>query len=166
MGVGQPHCNRRLRGSWRTQRLLIIAFRALKVPPGTPRNEPGTAARRGVGGLRDRTTRRLGEIMEAQGARAGLMNGADRKAAKSELRAALRAKARGLPLSPPAEAVMLCIAWLKQAEGDQAAVGTSLTVIAWHERIGERTIQNRIDQSLDAMRREFSGHNGLRLPRI
>jgi hypothetical protein len=39
-----------------------------------------------------------------------------------------------------------------------------LTVIAWHERIGERTIQNRIDASLDAMRREFSGHNGLSLP--
>ena len=66
---------------------------------------------------------------------------------------------------------MLRIAWLRRTEGDQAAqrllawvVGTSLTVIAWHERIGERTIQNRIDASLDAMRREFSGHNGLSLP--
>ena len=92
------------------------------------------------------------------------MNGADRKAVKSELRAALRAKALGLPLSPHAEAVMLWIAWLKRTEGDQAAkrllawvVGTSLTVIAWHERIGVRTIQNRLDQSLDAMRWEFSG---------
>jgi hypothetical protein len=72
----------------------------------------------------------------------------------------------GLPLSPHAEAAMLWIAWLKRTEGDQAAkrllawvVGTSLTVIAWHERIGGRTIQNRIDQSLDAMQREFSEHN-------
>jgi hypothetical protein len=32
------------------------------------------------------------------------------------------------------------------------AIGTSLTVIAWHERCGERTTQNRIDQSLDTMR--------------
>jgi hypothetical protein len=37
------------------------------------------------------------------------------------------------------------------------ATGASLTVIAYHERIGEWTIQNRIDQSLDAMRREFPG---------
>ena len=37
------------------------------------------------------------------------------------------------------------------------AIGTSLTVIAWHEHCGERTIQNRINASLDAMRREFSG---------
>jgi hypothetical protein len=49
------------------------------------------------------------------------MTGADRKAVKSELRAALRAKARGLPLSPHAEAVMLWIAWLKRTGGDQAA---------------------------------------------
>ena len=90
---------------------------------------------------------------------------------ESEIRAALRAKARGLPLSPHAEAALLWIAWLRRTEGDQAAkrllawvVGASLTVIAWHERIGERTIQNRIDASLDAMRREFSGHNGLSLP--
>ena len=90
---------------------------------------------------------------------------------ESEIRAALRAKARGLPLSPHAEAALLWIAWLRRTEGDQAAkrllawvVGTSLTVIAWHERIGERTIQNRIDASPDAMRREFSGHNGLSLP--
>jgi hypothetical protein len=66
---------------------------------------------------------------------------------ESEIRAALRAKARGLPLSPHAEAALLWIAWLRRTEGDQAAkrllawvVGTSLTVIAWHERIGERTI--------------------------
>jgi len=92
------------------------------------------------------------------------MNGADRKAVKSELRAALRAKARGLPLSPHAEAAMLWVAWLRRTEGDQAAkrllvwaTGASLTVIAYHERIGERTIQNRIDASLDAMRQEFSG---------
>jgi hypothetical protein len=51
------------------------------------------------------------------------------------------------------------------AKGDQAAkrllgaTGTSLTVIAHHERIGERTIQNRINTSIDALRREFSGHN-------
>jgi hypothetical protein len=53
---------------------------------------------------------------------------------ESEIRAALRAKARGLPLSPHAEAALLWIAWLRRAEGDQAAkrllawvVGTSLT---------------------------------------
>jgi hypothetical protein len=75
------------------------------------------------------------------------MTGADRKAVKSELRAALRAKALGLPQSPQAEAAMLWIAWLKRTEGDQAAkwllawaTGASLTVIAYHERIGERTI--------------------------
>jgi hypothetical protein len=85
-----------------------------------------------------------------------------RQLVESEIRAALRAKARGLPLSPHAEAALLWIAWLRRTEGDQAAkrllawvVGTSLTAIAWHERIGERTIQNRIDASLDAMRREF-----------
>jgi hypothetical protein len=32
----------------------------------------------------------------------------------------LRAKARGLPLSPHAEAAMLWVAWLKRTEGDQA----------------------------------------------
>jgi hypothetical protein len=54
-------------------------------------------------------------------ARAGLMNGAHRKAVKSEIRAALRAKALGVPLSPHAEAAMLWIAWLRRTEGDQAA---------------------------------------------
>jgi hypothetical protein len=95
------------------------------------------------------------------------MNGADRKAVKSELKAALRAKALGLPLSPHAEAVMLWIDWLRASQGDDAAkrvlswaIDTSLTIIAYHERLGERTIQNRIDQSLDAMRREFSGRLG------
>jgi hypothetical protein len=100
-----------------------------------------------------------------------IMSRIGRHLVESEIRAALRAKARGLPLSPHAEAALLWIAWLRRTEGDQAAqrllawvVGTSVTVIAWHERIGERTIQNRIDASLDAMRREFSGHNGLGLP--
>jgi hypothetical protein len=85
--------------------------------------------------------------------------------AKTSIRAALHARALGLPLSPQAEAVMLWIAWLKRTEGDQAAkrllawaIGTSLTIIAYHERIGERTVQNRIYRSLDAMRRELSGH--------
>jgi len=32
------------------------------------------------------------------------------------------------------------------------AIGTSPTIITYHERLGERTIQNRIDQSLDTMR--------------
>jgi hypothetical protein len=78
----------------------------------------------------------------------------------------LRAKALGLPLSPQAEAVMQWVDWLRASQGDDAAkrvlswaIGTSLTIIAYHERIGERTIQNRIDQSLDSMRREFSGVN-------
>ena len=122
------------------------------------RDELGAERRHRAGNALCWVLRRL------RAARAGLMNGADRKAVKSELRAALRAKALGLPLSPHAEAVMLWIAWLKRTEGDQAAkrllawvVGTSLTVIAWHERIGVRTIQNRLDQSLDAMRWEFSG---------
>ena len=35
-------------------------------------------------------------------------------------------------------------------------MGASLTVIAWHKRCGERTIQNRIDQSLDAMRQDVN----------
>jgi hypothetical protein len=35
-------------------------------------------------------------------------------------------------------------------------IGTSLTIIAYHERLGERTIQNRIDQSLDTMRQQFT----------
>jgi hypothetical protein len=59
-------------------------------------------------------------LRRLRAARAGLMNGADRKAIKSELKAALRAKARGLPLSPHAEAAMLWVAWLKRTEGDQA----------------------------------------------
>src|SRR6202035_203772 len=46
-GEGQPQCNRRLRGPWRTQRLPVIASGHYKVPPGTPRNEPGTAGRQG-----------------------------------------------------------------------------------------------------------------------
>ena len=79
---------------------------------------------------------------------ADLDNVADRPpSCRIRNQAALRAKARGLPLSPHAEAALLWIAWLRRTEGDQAAkrllawvVGTSLTVIAWHERIGERTI--------------------------
>jgi hypothetical protein len=93
-------------------------------------------------------------------ATAAAINGSTRKAARAELRAALRTKALGLPLSPHAEAVMLWIDRLRASQGDDAAkrvlawaIGTSLTIIAYHERIGERTIQNRIDQSLDAMRR-------------
>jgi hypothetical protein len=91
------------------------------------------------------------------------MNGADRKTAKASIRAALGAKERGLPLSPHEQAVMLWIDSLRASQGDAAAkrvlswaIGTSLTIIAYHERIGE-TIQNRIDQGLDSMRREFSG---------
>jgi hypothetical protein len=40
------------------------------------------------------------------------MNRADRKVAEAAIRAALRAKARGLPLSPHAEAAMLWVDWL------------------------------------------------------
>jgi hypothetical protein len=36
------------------------------------------------------------------------------------------------------------------------AISTSPTIIAYHERLGERTIQNRIDQSLDTMRQQFT----------
>jgi hypothetical protein len=45
---------------------------------------------------------------------------------------------------------------MAQTDARSWAIGTSLAVIAYHERIGERTIQNRIDQSLDTMQREFS----------
>jgi hypothetical protein len=36
------------------------------------------------------------------------------------------------------------------------AIGTSPAIITYHERLGERTIQNRIDQSLDTMRQQFT----------
>jgi hypothetical protein len=49
------------------------------------------------------------------------MNKADRKVAKASIRAALRAKALGLPLSPYAEAVMLWIDWLRASQEDDAA---------------------------------------------
>jgi hypothetical protein len=85
-----------------------------------------------------------------------------RKAVKSELRAALRAKALGIPQSSAGEATMLWIAWLRQAQGDEAAkrvlawaVGTRLTVLALHERCCVDTLRKRIDASLAAIEREF-----------
>jgi hypothetical protein len=41
------------------------------------------------------------------------MNKAVARSQKAAIRAALRAKALGLPLSPRGEAVMLCIDWLR-----------------------------------------------------
>jgi len=50
-----------------------------------------------------------------------IMSRIGRHLVESEIRGALRAKARGLPLSPHAEAALLWIAWLRRTEGDQAA---------------------------------------------
>jgi hypothetical protein len=75
------------------------------------------------------------------------MNGADRKADKSELRAALRAKAGACPYRRKPRPFFLWVEWLKRTEGDQTAKrllawakDASLTIIAYHEYIGEQTI--------------------------
>jgi hypothetical protein len=93
------------------------------------------------------------------------VTGADRKAFKSELRAALRRRALGIPQPTQAEAILLWLAWLHRHDRDGArrlmawATGTRLTVLAFHERCCQDTIEKRINASLDAMRREFPGHD-------
>ena len=86
-----------------------------------------------------------------------------RKAFKIELRAAMRAKALGIPLSSAGEATMLRIAWLRQTQGDEVAkrvlawaIGTRLTVLSFHERCCVDTLRQKIDASLAAVEREFS----------
>jgi hypothetical protein len=85
-----------------------------------------------------------------------------REVFKIELRATLRAKALWIPLSSAGEATMLWIAWLRHAQGDEAAkrvlawaIGTPLTVLASHEQCCVDTLRQRID-ALAAIEREFS----------
>ena len=93
------------------------------------------------------------------------MTGADRKAFKSELRAALRREAQGIPQPTQADVLLLWMDWLLCHDRAGArrlmawAMGTRLTVLAFHERCGQDTIGKRINASLDAMRREFSGRD-------
>jgi hypothetical protein len=93
------------------------------------------------------------------------MNGTDRKAFKSELRAALRRRALGIPQPAQADVLLLWMDWLHRHDRVGArrlmawAIGTRLTVLAFHERVCQDTIHKRIDASLDAMRREFSGRD-------
>ena len=75
----------------------------------------------------------------------------------------MRAKALGIPLSSAGEATMLRIAWLRQTQGDEVAkrvlawaIGTRLTVLAFHERCCVDTLRQKIDASLAAVEREFS----------
>jgi hypothetical protein len=90
------------------------------------------------------------------------MNGADRKAFKSELRAVLRRRALGIPQPAQAEVLLLWFAWLHRHDRVGArrlmawATGVRLTVLAFHERCCPGTVEKRINASLDAMRREFS----------
>jgi hypothetical protein len=91
------------------------------------------------------------------------MTGTDRKAFKSELRAALRRQALGIPQPTQADVLLLWMDWLHRHDRVGArrlmawAIGTRLTVLAFHERCCPDTIEKRINASLDAMRREFSG---------
>src|ERR1700724_936305 len=68
------------------------------------------------------------------------MNGADRKAFKSELRAALRRRALGIPQPTQAEVLLLWMDWLHRHDRDGArrlmawATGVRLTVLAFHEQ--------------------------------
>jgi hypothetical protein len=93
------------------------------------------------------------------------MTGAERKMFKSELRAALRRRALGIPQPTRSEAILLWLAWLHRHDRAGArrlmgwAVGMRLTVLAFHERVCPDTIGKRIDASLDAMRWEFSGRD-------
>jgi hypothetical protein len=48
------------------------------------------------------------------------MNGADRKAFKSELRAALRRRALGIPQTTQAEVLLIWMDWLRRADPDGA----------------------------------------------
>jgi hypothetical protein len=93
------------------------------------------------------------------------MNGAERKAFKSELRAALRRQSLGIPQPAQADVLLLWMDWLHRHDRVGArrlmawAIGTRLTVLALYERCCPDTVEKRINASLDAMRREFSGHD-------
>ena len=93
---------------------------------------------------------------------ATVMTGAERKTFKSELRAALRRQAQGIPQPTQAEVLLLWVDWLHRHDRAGArrlmawAIGTPLTVLAFHERCCQDTLGKRINASLDAMRREFS----------
>jgi hypothetical protein len=95
------------------------------------------------------------------------VTGAERKAFKSELRAALRRRALGIPQPTQADVLLLWMDWLHRHDRDGArrlmawATGVRLTVLAFHERCYPDTIEKRINVSLDAMRREFSGRDSL-----
>ena len=94
---------------------------------------------------------------------AATVTGTDRKAFKSELRAALRRQSLGIPQPTQAGVLLLWMDWLHRHDRDGArrlmagAIGTRLTVLAFYERCCPDTIQKRIDASIDAMRREFFG---------
>ena len=96
---------------------------------------------------------------------ATVMTGTDRKAFKSELRAAIRREALGIPQPTQADVLLLWMDWLHRHDRVGArrlmawAMGTRLTVLAFHERCCQDTIEKRINASLDAMRREFSGRD-------
>jgi hypothetical protein len=82
-----------------------------------------------------------------------------RKAAKISIRAALASRARGLPMTEQEAIVWRRLAAVRTTQGDAAglrvclwAAGKALWVLAHRERCSDRTVANRIDSSLDAMR--------------
>jgi hypothetical protein len=86
---------------------------------------------------------------------AATVTGTDRKAFKSELRAALRRQALGIPQPAQADVLLLWMDWLHRHDRVGArrlmawAIGTRL---AFYERCCPDTVEKRINASLDRMR--------------
>jgi hypothetical protein len=79
----------------------------------------------------------------------------ERKAFKNALRTALRGRARDIPLTAQEDSVLIRLAQFKDLDPHGArllaawAIGTRLTVLAYHERCCPRTLLTRLDASLN-----------------
>jgi hypothetical protein len=88
--------------------------------------------------LFDQFGQRNGRIRRTRRLTATVMTGAERKTFKSELRAALRRQAQGIPQPTQADVLLLWMDWLHRHDRAGArrlmawAIGTRLTVLAFH----------------------------------